>query len=270
MWELNKELIEDKVKNKGLVLGSEICFLETVDSTNRACKEMGRAGGKHGLAVISREQTAGRGRLGRGWTSNKNEGIYMSLLLRPESLLITKASLITLLTAMAVNNSIRKLTGLEAVIKWPNDIVVNGKKVCGILVEMSSRQNTLEYVVVGIGVNVNGETFPEELIEKATSLKKEKGSTVNMNDLAAAILEEFQNYFTKFIDNAGEFTFVEEYNAALINRNKTVRIIEGERECTGISLGINASGALLVKAGNNEILEIVSGEVQVRGLYGYV
>lgn len=282
--ELNQKILENKLKGKSLSIGNEIYLMESADSTNRVCKEIGSKGGSHGLVVLAKEQTAGRGRIGRGWLSKKNEGIYMSILLHIKELPIDKVSLLTLIAALAVQSSIEKETALLPRIKWPNDIVLNGKKVTGILTEMNSSNggnpaNAIAYyVVVGIGINVKGEDFSGELATKATSLKHEmlqlkegvdSKYAIDMNSLVATILERFDFYFNQF-KSSSKFPFLEEYNKKLINKDNVVRIIEKEEEYRGIALGINEKGALLVKKENNQIVEIMSGEVSVRGVYGYV
>lgn len=267
--ELNKEFIEDELRKVNKEIGSNILIYDIIDSTNQACKEMGRTGGLHGSVILAKEQSKGRGRLGREWDSKVGDGIYMSLLLKP-SILPNTASLLTLLAALSVNRGIRKVTGLDSFIKWPNDIVLAGKKVCGILTEMQTLQNKLDFVVVGIGINVNHEFFSANLKELATSLCLECGQKIDMNQLIVEILKEFEEIYYDFIHKE-EFSFIKEYNENLVNRNRYVRILDGDRESIGTALGINESGALLVELQDeNKVIEVVSGEVSVRGICGYI
>ena len=161
---MTKEQLESQIKTN--TFGKTICYKETINSTNIEAKRLAQLGEPHGLLVIAKEQTMGKGRCGRSWSSEKESGIFMSLLLKPD-FLPEKASMLTLLTALVVAEVIRKETNLKAWIKWPNDIVVNGKKVCGILTEMSAEEHQIHYVIVGIGINVNNKQFPEEIREIA-------------------------------------------------------------------------------------------------------
>ncbi len=266
---LNANYVEDELKKENNEIGHKVLIYDSIDSTNRACKELGKSGGLHGTVILANEQSNGRGRLGRDWDSKRGDGIYMSLLLRP-NLMPKEASLLTLLAALSVNKGIRTITGLNSFIKWPNDIVVNGKKVCGILTEMQSLQNTLDFVVVGIGVNVNQEVFPEKLSHSATSLAIECGQKMDINLLAVEIIKAFEYYYLEYTRHK-EFIFVNEYNDNLVNRMQRVRIVDSNSEDIGLALGINDSGALLVRLSDSDkVIEVVSGEVSVRGIYGYV
>ena len=155
-------------------VGEEIHYFDSTDSTNTRAKRLAEDGAVHGTLVVADEQTGGRGRRGRAWESQKGVSIYMSLVLKPE-IEPNHASMLTLITAMAVAGGIEKTTGLECKIKWPNDIVIHGKKVCGILTEMSTQMDYINYIVIGIGINVQNESFPEEIGEVATSLRIESG-----------------------------------------------------------------------------------------------
>ena len=154
--------------------GCQIRHYDSIDSTNNEAKRLGRMGTPHGTLVIAEEQVAGKGRLGRNWDSPKGEAIYMTLLLRPE-IHPENASMLTLLAALAVTDAINAVTGISVAIKWPNDIVIHGKKLCGILTEMSADMNGIRYVVVGIGINCNMNSFPGVLEQTATSLFLDTG-----------------------------------------------------------------------------------------------
>ena len=169
--------------------GQEIvCFTET-DSTNVRARKLGENGAAHGTLVVAEQQTAGRGRRGRGWESPAGSSIYMSLLLRPE-FLPNKAPMLTIVMAYSVATALREQTGLDFRIKWPNDIVLNGKKVVGILTEMSTEIEYINHVVIGVGINVNTEAFPEEICATATSIRRESGKTWRRAELIAAILRQ--------------------------------------------------------------------------------
>lgn len=191
------------------------------------------------------------------------------LLLRPD-FEAEHAPMLTLIMGMAACMAIEKITGLTAEIKWPNDVVINKKKTTGILTEMGMSEGKISYVVVGIGINLNMESFPEELAYKATSLKIECGHEINRDEIAAALLFYFEQYYEKFEQTHNLGFLIEEYNNHLVNRGKEVLIKEKDGEYTGISRGINDKGELLVEKKDGNCVEIFSGEVSVRGLYGYV
>ena len=155
-------------------------------------------------------------------------------------------------------------------IKWPNDVVVNGKKICGILTEMSAEMTGIHYLVIGTGINTNVEEFPEEIQSVATSLIKELGEKVNRAELIAACLKYFEEYYEKYIAAGNLAPLKEDYEALLLNRNNKVRVLEPNHEYTGLSLGINEDGELLVEKEDGTVTAVYAGEVSVRGVYGYV
>lgn len=256
--------------------GKRIIYFEEVDSTNLVAKQLGKQEGTHGILVVAEKQNAGRGRLGRNWSSPKGSGIYLSLVLQPE-INPEHAAMLTIIAALAVNQGIRKTTGIESYIKWPNDIVINGKKVCGILTEMSTVNEKLECVVIGIGINVSQMSFPKELKSMATSLQMEGKKDVDRSELIINIMNYLEMYYKSFIKEKSLQPIVGEYNSFLVNMGRQVRILDDAASYTGTALGINESGALLVNT--EEIIQgekksvikmVVSGEVSVRGIYGYV
>lgn len=237
------------------------------DSTNLRAKELVRDGAEHGTVVVADSQTAGRGRRGRIWESEDTGALYMSLILRPKCQ-PESVSAITLVAALAVSEAISKLTGMECRIKWPNDIVCEGKKVCGILTEMSLNGRSIESVIVGIGVNVNNTCFSDELQEKATSLHILSHRRWKKEDIEKEILVQLEYYYTIFSRTWDMRDLTEVYHDRLLNRNKQVQVLE-ENSYTGMAFGIDMTGALLVQT-ENGIRKVAHGEVSVRGLYGYV
>ena len=177
--------------------------------------------------------------------------------------------MLTLIAAMAVREGIRQVAGLEGQIKWPNDVVLNGKKVCGILTEMSTEMEWIRYVVIGIGINVNMREFPEEIREIATSLALCADKTIRCAELIAAVAGAWEYYYKKFLKTKDLSLLMEEYNQMLVNVDREVKVLAPKGEYTGISRGINEKGELLVEA-NQELRTVLSGEVSVRGIYGYV
>lgn len=249
-------------------IGEEIYYFDSTDSTNTRAKKLAEEGSVHGTFVVADEQTGGRGRRGRGWDSQKGISVYMSLILKPE-IEPGNASMLTLVAAMAVADGIEKTTGLDCQIKWPNDIVVNGKKVCGILTEMSTQLDYINYIVIGIGINVQNESFPEELSAIATSLYLESGKRQNRAALIEAVWEAFEGYYDIFLKTEDLQGLVAKYNEKLANMNKQVRVLDPKEPFEGKAMGITPKGELIVDTWEARKL-VSSGEVSVRGLYGYV
>lgn len=262
------EEIESRMHTKWA--GKPVKCFECVNSTNTQAKMIAEQNGKvHGTLVVAEEQESGKGRRGRVWKSQKGTGIWMSLIVQPK-ISPQNASMLTLVAAMAVASGIQKETGLEVKIKWPNDIVVSGKKVCGILTEMSSEQDYIHYVIVGIGINVYTKEFPEEIQKVATSIQLENGTIDSRSQLIATIIEQFEKYYEAFLEKEDISLFLEEYHYFLANYKKRVQIIERNKSYEGIALGVDEKGELLVQLEDGNIKKVVSGEVSVRGIYGYV
>lgn len=250
-------------------LGQKLYCLEETDSTNIQAKRLAEEGAPEGTLVIADMQSAGKGSRGRCWESPKGTGIFMSAVFRPK-LLPVKASMITLVAAYSIASELRKTYGLDVKIKWPNDIVLNRKKIVGILTEMSSEMDFIHYIVTGIGINVNMESFPEELADKATSLYMESGTRFQRAKLAASFLNRMEKDYEQFAAQ-GNLAFLKDaYNDMLINCGETVRILQYQGEWCGIARGINENGELLVEMPDGTVREVFSGEVSVRGLYSYV
>ncbi|MBR1865605.1 MAG: biotin--[Lachnospiraceae bacterium] len=249
-------------------LGNSICYEREMDSTNTQAKRLGENDAVNGTVVVTERQTAGRGRRGKTWVSPVGN-CYISLLLRPE-ILINRASVITLVSAMALAKAIKQVTSLDTMIKWPNDVIANGKKLCGILTESSTDLEYINYVVVGIGINTNQTEFPEEIREMASSIRLETGAKTNRAELLGSFLNTFEQYYETFLKTEDLSELSEEYNRLLINRGKEVKIIEQEQERILRAVGIDQKGGLIVENERGVQETIISGEVSVRGLYGYV
>lgn len=249
--------------------GSNLMYYDSTDSTNTRARQLAEEGAPHGTLVVADSQTAGKGRRGRRWEAPVGTGIWMTLILRP-NIEPQNASMLTLVAAMATAEAIRSQTGLEAVIKWPNDIVCGGKKVVGILTEMSTEAEWIRYVIVGIGINVNIEGFPGELGKTATSLKLELGRSVKRSPLIVAVMKAFEKYYGLFEASGDLSGMADTYNLWSANTGRQVRVLDPAGEYQGEALGIDSQGALLVKCSGGEVKSVISGEVSVRGVYGYV
>lgn len=249
-----------------------------VTSTNDVIKQLAGEGAPHGTAVAAWRQTKGRGRRGRIWESPGEDNIYLSILLRPQ-MEPQYVSMVTLVTALAVARVLTKTVEEIGIhkgeidsfqIKWPNDIVWKGRKICGILTEMTMEAGGSYYTVAGIGINVNTKEFPEELDSMATSLRRETGVIFDTEALIQKLLDEFAALYLIFEQEKSLAPFLCEYNEKLVNCKKEVKLLSENGEERGISEGIDETGALLVTKEDGRIERVVSGEVSVRGLYGYV
>lgn len=264
---MTAEEVKSRIHTKWMA--QNCLYLESVDSTNNYAKRIAEEGAAAGTLVMADEQTGGKGRRGRGWVTPKGTNIAMTLLLRPQ-ILPEHASRLTLLMAMAVAQGIRSVTGLDAGIKWPNDVVVHGKKVCGILTEMSTEVDYINYVVIGAGINVNQESFPEEIQHIAGSLSVELGKKISRAELAASVLEALERIYEIFLQTEDLSKLYKEYNEICVNRGHRIRVLEPGHEYNGTTDGINENGELVVHKETGETVCVYAGEVSVRGLYGYV
>lgn len=242
---------------------------ETIDSTNKKASLLAKAGCPHGTLVTADVQEAGVGRRGRSWSSEKVAGIYMSMVLRPE-IETDKASMLTLAAAMAVQKAMENVCQNKVPrIKWPNDIVLNKKKVCGILTELSLKGADIDFVIVGIGINVNNKAFPEEISQIASSLLLELGQEIDREWLITEVWKHFQVYYERFLQTKDISLFQEEYEKVLVNKEENVRVLDPLGEYTGVAKGITSTGELIVET-EGKCTYVSGGEVSVRGIYGYV
>ncbi len=249
--------------------GKYLEVYEEIDSTNRRARQLGEEGAPHGALVTADSQTAGKGRRGRSWVTPRGSALAFSLLLRP-TLPPEHVSMITLVSALAVSQAIDEMTGLQTQIKWPNDIVYNRRKLCGILTEMSTELSLIHYVVTGIGINVHITNFPEELAEKATSLYLACGKHISRSALLGLIMRYYEKYYEQFAADGDLRSLRTVYEEKLAGKGGTVSIISDSGERRGTCLGITDLGALRVAFEDGADEEIISGEVSVRGIYGYI
>ena len=256
----SKESIASALEPCALV--GKIYFSQTIDSTNNRARRLAEKGASEGTLIISDEQTAGRGRMGRSWISPPGTGIWFSLLLRP-AVTPTRATLITPLVAVALSRSIREETGLPAGIKWPNDILIRGKKAAGILTEISTCQRSIRYIIVGIGINVNTEYFPEEIRGKATSLSLSSGCRISRLKILLSLLLKLERQYLDFTRKKDFDSILLDYRRMSVTIGNQVSIAVPDGKLTVEAIDITETGGLLIKSNDGTIEEIISGEVQL-------
>lgn len=258
--------IKDSLNSK--TIGKNVISFKSLESTNKTAKDIA-FDELEGTVVIAEEQTGGRGRLGRQWISLKRKGLYFSVILKPDTE-ITKVSKLTLLGAAAVNRALLDL-GIKSEIKWPNDIVIQGKKVAGILTEMSCELGTINYIIMGIGINVNisEEEIPSDLKDKATSLLIAKGKVVPRKELFVAVLNRLDEFYEEFKNNDNIDNVLEICRQESAVLGKEVQVIQGNNAKRGQAIAINNNGELQVQF-DSGIETIYSGEVSIRGEDKYI
>ena len=264
--EYNAESISREINTKWA--GKTVHFAEEMGSTNEWCKILSAENEKHGTLAVTGFQSAGKGRLGRSWSAPKGSSIAMSIMLRPD-FEPRYASMLTLVMGLSVTQAIGEL-GIDVSIKWPNDVVVSRKKICGILTEMRLDGDKIREVIIGVGINVNLDSIPDELSDKATSLYLETGVMYDRNRLIGLIMQNFEKNYEKFIKTCDLSLMIDDYNMVLANKNQPVRILDKLAPFEGVAIGIDREGELLVRVNDGEIRKVCSGEVSVRGLYSYV
>ncbi len=261
----NETTIADQIHTKWA--GKTVHFARETDSTNLWIKRLAKEGAPEGTLALAEFQSAGRGRLGRSWEVPEGTSVMMSILLRPK-FEPQYAPMLTLVMGMAVAKAVKNL-GFDVSIKWPNDVVVSHKKICGILTEMGVRDGKIDYAVIGVGINVNIKEFPEEMADKATSLYLESGKEFDRSQIPGLVMEAFEKYYEKFAATCDLSGLKEEYESILANYNQPVRVLAKE-PYEGVARGITDGGELLVEKTDGTIVAVSAGEVSVRGLYSYV
>ena len=261
----NETTIADQIHTKWA--GKTVHFARETDSTNLWIKRLAKEGASEGTLALAEFQSAGRGRLGRSWEVPEGTSVMMSILLRPK-FEPQYAPTLTLVMGMAVAKAVKNL-GFDVSIKWPNDVVVSHKKICGILTEMGVRDGKIDYAVIGVGINVNIREFPEEMADKATSLYLESGKEFDRSQIPGLVMEAFEKYYEKFTATCDLSGLKEEYESILANYNQPVRVLAKE-PYDGVARGITDGGELLVEKTDGTIVAVSAGEVSVRGLYSYV
>ena len=244
--------------------GCEIVYFDETDSTNRQARLLAMDGARHGTLVIADTQSAGRGRRGRGWISPAGEGIFMSLIVRPD-VPPSGVAKMSLTLALAVAKAIERVTGLDARIKWPNDIVIGGRKICGLLLEMDATAQKVSSIVAGVGINVHQRQFDEEIAHTASSLDLMVGGRVSRSEIVRAFLTEFEQ--TMALEDE---EMMNAYRARSATIGQRVQVISLSGTYEGAAQGITESGSLLVEDETGVVREVLAADVSVRGIMGYV
>lgn len=258
------------------VVGRNVLYFETLDSTNDFAKKLASEGCEDGTAVIAGAQSSGRGRLGRAWESPRDSGVYMTVILKPE-IPPERIQLLTLASSVAVVDAIAETCGVAAGIKWPNDIILDGKKVCGILTEMNCETDIVNYAVIGIGINFSQTAgdFPGELKDRAVSLldhMRKKGirdRSPDRVDLIRAVLAGLDRNYALLTNGSGDL-IVDLWKQRSLTLGREVQITARDGQFTGTAIDITGDGKLVVSCGDGAVREVLSGEISVRGLLGYI
>ena len=238
--------------------GKRIHHFFKTDSTNSVAMRLGEQGEPHGTLVIAEEQTAGRGRGGHTWHSEKTNGIYMTVLLRPP-ISPQHAPLITMVAGLAVRDAILEQTGIAPDLRWPNDALFGHKKFCGILTEMNAEQDRIHFVAIGIGINVNQLKMPEELGAIATSLRIETGRIHSRVEIVVRLLRHLDSYYNRFVSEGAEWVVERFSEVSSYARGKRVRIATMTGTYTGTTDGLDPSGLLRVRRDDGRTLPVISG-----------
>jgi BirA family biotin operon repressor/biotin-[acetyl-CoA-carboxylase] ligase len=245
---------------KGSLFGKRIHHFFKTDSTNRVALELGHAGELEGAVAIAEEQTAGRGRAGRSWHSERAAGIYVTLLLRPK-LAPVQAPLLTMMAGLSARSAVQAVTGLAIDLKWPNDLLIRGKKAGGILTEMFAEPGQIRFVIIGIGLNVNQEKFPGELSNLATSLRIETSKPQSRMELLVRLLREFESDYNQLLKE-GVAGVVEKFETiSSYAKGKRVRVSNGAESYTGTTAGLGPDGLLHVQRDDGQVVTVIAGDV---------
>jgi BirA family biotin operon repressor/biotin-[acetyl-CoA-carboxylase] ligase len=245
---------------RGTLFGKRIYHFFKTDSTNRVALDLGHAGEPEGAVVLAEEQTAGRGRAGHKWHSERATGIYATLLLRPK-LAPVQAPLLTMMAGLSAHAAVQAVSGLNVDLKWPNDLLIGGKKFGGILTEMHAEPTQIRFVIVGIGINVNQERFPPELAGISTSLRLESGRKQSRLEVLVQFLRQFERDYEELL-REGPSGVVKRFEAvSSYARGKRVRVTSGKETYTGVTAGLESEGLLRVTRDDGQTVTVIAGDV---------
>ncbi len=250
-----------KSRLKGSLFGKHIHHYLKIDSTNRVAMELGSANEPEGTVVLAEVQTSGRGRAGRTWHSERGTGIYVTLLLRPKISPVL-APLLTMMAGISARAAIQAQTGLAIDLKWPNDLLLDGKKLGGILTEMHAEPSQVRFVIVGIGINANQEKFPSELTSIATSLRSQSGRSISRMELLVRLLLEFETDYNRFL-REGAASVTQRFEAvSSYARGKRVQVSNGMESYSGVTAGLSPEGLLRVEREGGNVVTVIAGDVR--------
>lgn len=260
------KLDEEDITNglETTLVGKKLILLDEVDSTNEEVKRLAAQGAEDGTVVAAEHQTSGRGRFGRVWDSD-NGGLYFTILLRPE-LPPSDIASITLAAGYGVCLAVREYSGADARIKWPNDVIIGNRKICGILTEMAAQSDRIDYVAIGIGINLNHRLFPEEIAYKATSLLLETGKQVDRSTFLALVLNHLDKVLTRFLVSLS-VEDLDDFKAICATIGRRVEVDRAGSKLSGIATDITSGGELVVTDDDGVNVVVGSGEVTVQGIY---
>lgn len=246
------------------VLGKKIYYFDEIDSTNEYAKKLIENNVDEGTLIISNYQTNGKGRFNKSWVGNKGDSIFLSLILKPNIELFSIMR-VTLLAGISVCNTIKNFTGLDVKIKWPNDIIIDNKKVCGILTEVNAQIENISYVILGIGINVNNNEFSTNLKDKATSIFLQTNKKFERQKIIASFLENFESTYFNYIKQKDFSIYLNEYKNLCLNLGRECKIIYNKKIIVGKVIDISDLGEIIFET-KEGILNIHSGEVSIRNI----
>ena len=244
----------------------EVVYFDKINSTNAAGKNSNCTAN---TLFVAEMQSDGRGRNGRKWISPKGSGVWMSIVTLPK-IKVDNVSQITLVAGLAVCESLNNNFGIDAKIKWPNDIVVDGKKLCGILTEAVSENGVTKKVIIGIGINVNNKSFPKEICDVATSLRMLLTKKSDRTEIINNVLDSIEKYYNVLINEGNLEKIIEEYKKLCVNIGKEVVTTGAPEVVEGVAIDITEKGELVIQKKDGNTVAVNSGEVSVRGIYGYI
>ncbi|MEW6740403.1 MAG: biotin--[acetyl-CoA-carboxylase] ligase [Nitrospirota bacterium] len=261
--DLSIEEIRDSISGRSMIIGREIIFFDTINSTNTYAMELAEKGYPEGTVIIADAQTGGKGRLGRKWLSPQGKNLYMSIILRPV-ILPRDAAILTLMSAVACASAIKRLSSVPASIKWPNDIMVSDRKLGGILTEIKADMDRIFHAVIGIGININLEAgdMPDEIKACATSIKNESGDAQSRTLIAIEIIKELDRWYSMLL-NSGKKPVIEEWLKLSSTIGRAVKVTVGNNVFTGIAGTIDEEGMLMLKLPDNTVKKISAGDVTI-------
>lgn len=261
--DLSAEEIKSSLNNSSKIIGREIIFFDTLNSTNTSAMEFAEKGCPEGTVIIADSQISGKGRLGRKWLSPPGKNLYMSIILMP-ALSPRDAAVVTLMSAVACASSIKRLSAIPISIKWPNDIIVSNKKLGGILTEIKADMDRIFYAVIGIGININltVEEMPDDIKGIATSIKNETGNTISRTQAALEILKELDKWYCLLL-TSGKKPIIQEWRHLSSTIGCAVKVTVGDKIFTGVAEDIDEEGMLLLKQPDNSIKKISAGDVTI-------